>query len=187
MELSDDDIRELAPAVRALIGRYFPRVPHNVADPDDLFQAAMVAIVRAAPRFDSSRGSKWSTWALLKAYRAMQDELRRVSPGTRVQWAYVASLDEPLQTAEDGATRGEMLEDEAFEFPDPIRARALDRAVGELSLDMQSLIALRFDEDLTLAEIGAMFGATESRVSQMLTEAVGMLRRRRDVREAVAA
>lgn len=53
---------------------------------------------------------------------------------------------------------------------------ALARAIGTLPPRLQQVLALYYQEDCTLREIGDVLGVTESRVSQLHTEAVHRLR-----------
>ncbi|ROR34946.1 RNA polymerase sigma factor FliA [Inmirania thermothiophila] len=59
--------------------------------------------------------------------------------------------------------------------------QAVARAIGELSEREQLVLALYYDEELNLREIGAVLGVTESRVCQIHGKA--MLRLRARVRE----
>jgi RNA polymerase sigma factor for flagellar operon FliA len=54
--------------------------------------------------------------------------------------------------------------------------RRLARALGQLPERERQILALSYVEELTLAEIGRVFGVTESRVSQLRTQAVLRLR-----------
>ncbi len=61
------------------------------------------------------------------------------------------------------------------------RSRFLDRlseAIGKLSEREQLVLALYYDEELNLKEIGAVLGVTEARVSQIHTQAATRLRAR---------
>ena len=53
---------------------------------------------------------------------------------------------------------------------------ALVQAIGTLPERLQQLLALYYQEDCTLREIGSVLGITESRVSQLHTEAIHRLR-----------
>jgi RNA polymerase sigma factor for flagellar operon FliA len=63
---------------------------------------------------------------------------------------------------------------------DPIERRELHEqlahAFGELSARMQQLLSLYYVDELTLKEIGARFGITESRVCQLHGKALAKLR-----------
>lgn len=56
-----------------------------------------------------------------------------------------------------------------------LRAR-LAEALSELPDRERQILALSYQEELTLAEIGQVFGVSESRVSQLRTQAVARLR-----------
>jgi RNA polymerase sigma factor for flagellar operon FliA len=56
-----------------------------------------------------------------------------------------------------------------------LRSR-LVRALAELPERERQILALSYEEELTLAEIGQVIGVGESRVSQLRTQAVGRLR-----------
>jgi RNA polymerase sigma factor for flagellar operon FliA len=53
---------------------------------------------------------------------------------------------------------------------------ALVHSIGTLPERLQQLLALYYQEDCTLREIGSVLGITESRVSQLHTEAIHRLR-----------
>ena len=53
---------------------------------------------------------------------------------------------------------------------------ALAEAIGELPERERQILALYYDEELTLAEIGEVIGVGESRVSQLRTQAIARLR-----------
>jgi RNA polymerase sigma factor for flagellar operon FliA len=54
----------------------------------------------------------------------------------------------------------------------------LARALAELPERDRQILALYYDEELTLAEIGQVIGVGESRVSQLRTQAIARLRSR---------
>src|SRR5690625_1045881 len=56
--------------------------------------------------------------------------------------------------------------------------RPLARAIEQLGEREKFVLALYYFENMTLAEIGAVLGVTESRISQMHTKAVTQLRQR---------
>jgi len=55
-------------------------------------------------------------------------------------------------------------------------SNALIKAIGTLPERLQQLLALYYQEDCTLREVGEVLGITESRVSQLHTEAIHRLR-----------
>lgn len=107
----------------------------------------------------------------MKDYEKTLEQLRALDVGT------VRSLDAP---GEDGTTRLEMLVD-----PDEGIMHTLERkelrqhlakAIGELPERERQILALYYEEELTLVEIGEVIGVCESRVSQLRTLAISRLR-----------
>ncbi len=107
----------------------------------------------------------------LADYEKTMEQLRTLDVGT------VRSLDAP---GEDGSTRLEMLID-----PDEGIVRQLERqelrqhlktAIEALPDRERQILALYFEEELTLVEIGDVIGVCESRVSQLRSLAISRLR-----------
>jgi RNA polymerase sigma factor for flagellar operon FliA len=104
-------------------------------------------------------------------YQKSMEQLRTLDVGT------VRSLDAPT---EDGSTRLEMLVD-----PDEGAVRHLERqelrahlkmAIEALPERERQILALYYEEELTLVEIGEVIGVCESRVSQLRSLALSRLR-----------
>ncbi len=75
------------------------------------------------------------------------------------------------EVASDDAHPDELHEDEAFK-------KALAEAIGSLPEREQLVFALYYDEELNLKEIGLVLGVSESRVSQIHSQAALRLRSR---------
>jgi RNA polymerase sigma factor for flagellar operon FliA len=104
-------------------------------------------------------------------YEKSMEQLRTLDVGT------IRSLDAPT---EDGSTRLEMLVD-----PDEGVVRHLERqelrqhlklAIEQLPERERQILALYYQEELTLVEIGEVIGVCESRVSQLRSLALSRLR-----------
>jgi RNA polymerase sigma factor FliA len=112
-----------------------------------------------------------------------RDELQRAL--SQVALVNQVNFDAALGAAIDGEpalTVGDVLVD-ADEGPgDRVELeetrRALDEAIDELSERERAVVSLYYHDGLTLAEIGAVLGVTESRACQIHGKAVGHLRRR---------
>jgi RNA polymerase sigma factor for flagellar operon FliA len=105
-------------------------------------------------------------------YEGMLDDLR---------WAELAVI---RPSSGDDDNSGEDLLDLAIDTEDgpyaqlersELRAE-LARALGELPERERQILALSYEKELTLAEIGQVIGVGESRVSQLRTQAVARLR-----------
>ena len=57
-----------------------------------------------------------------------------------------------------------------------LREHARARRIAELPERERQILALYYEEELTLAEIGEVIGVGESRVSQLRTQAIARLR-----------
>ena len=103
--------------------------------------------------------------------------LEQVLEGREAAGAYRAvSLDRPRDDDEDGDGIGA-----AFGVEDPGFSEAEDSATVEhlmrvLSDREREVLRLRFEEDLTQAEIGARIGVSQMHVSRIIRQAVGHLR-----------
>ena len=97
--------------------------------------------------------------------------------------SYVFDLDKPGRIDESGdevdmkatvASQGEDQLDRAIrmEFADKLM-----EAVALLSVREQAIIRMRFEEDMTLREIGLIQGVTKARISQMLARCMEKLRK----------
>ncbi len=83
-------------------------------------------------------------------------------------------------TDEDGASRLELCIDTAEGASTQLERKELRahlaRAIEQLPPRERHILSLYYEEELTLAEIGAVIGVTESRVSQLRSLAVSRLR-----------
>ncbi|MDT0269331.1 RNA polymerase sigma factor WhiG [Streptomyces sp. DSM 44915] len=140
--------------------------------------------------------------AIERAYATLEASLRRTpseaevaremdipleelhSVFSQLSLANVVALEELLHAGETGGDRLSLmdtLEDTAADDPvevaeDRELRRLLARAVNTLPEREKTVVTLYYYEGLTLAEIGAVLGVTESRVSQIHTKSVLQLR-----------
>jgi RNA polymerase sigma factor (sigma-70 family) len=169
------------PIVERRIAAIQQRLPRHV-DRDGLRSAALEALVRCAARYDPSRGAAFTSFALPRVSGAIYDELRTVDPNGRTARARgeaieTVSLDVPDA---DGHDRHEHIaggRDHASQV-----CAKLDAATAlAVPLARDRFTMLAYEAGYTLREIGAVFGVTESRASQMLS------RGRDRARKALAA
>ena len=90
----------------------------------------------------------------------------------------VSEIDRPDE--ETGLSTADLLRDESLspfdEYEERERRARLAKAVDKLPLRERQVVSLYYLEELTMKEIGAVMGVSESRVSQLRTQAVLRLR-----------
>lgn len=144
------------------------RIVSNRADAEDATQIALVAIVKALPRFDGR--SKFSTWAYRVATNAALDEVRRIRRRplpSEDPLAAASSVRRPAPVTRDGA--------------DSVESRmVIQEALALLPEEYRTAIVLRHIADLDYEEIAEILevpvGTVRSRLSRgrmQLTEILG--------------
>ncbi len=132
---------------------------------EDLEQVGWEALLRCLPRYEPRRGP-FATYAHWRMRGAMQDEQRRCDPRTRYAQTHgvppctFVPVDARLPDATPAAT------------PEPFLAAA----VAALPARQQAVLRLSYVEGWWLHEIADALGCTESRVSQIRTQALATLR-----------
>lgn len=105
------------------------------------------------------------------------DEYQRMLQ--KVSESRVLSLEDVLgDAAEHADLAGEDPDGPGAACMNDAFARALARAIGELPERERLMLALYYDEELNLKEIGAVLGVSESRVCQLHGQALARLRAR---------
>jgi len=102
---------------------------------------------------------------------------------TQISFVSVLALDETVSVGADRGEKVSLVDTLADKGFDPITGvesqetrGLLAAAINELSEREKIVVTLYYFEGLTLAEIGEILGVTESRVCQIHTKAVGVLR-----------
>lgn len=125
---------------------YLQRVCGNAAMAEDLVQATFLSLVRGRGRF--IRGNLFKPWLYAIATNAARDVLRRKRP-------------------EELTAEGELPRDAAAE-PVALKDAGLERAVrdalAQLPANQREVIVLHRFEGLSMAEVAAALGASESAV-----------------------
>jgi RNA polymerase sigma factor FliA len=133
---------------------------------------------RASSSLEGELGRSPSRAELAAELGVGPERLERVISQIASTW--VSSLDEPLGASfdEDGAaTLGARIPAPGNPFDDVETTDTLTGAIEVLSDRERLVITLYYYELLSLAEIGAVLGVTESRVCQIHTKSIGKLRR----------
>jgi RNA polymerase sigma factor (sigma-70 family) len=141
-------------------------------DPDDLVGPAELALLEQAAKYDPRKGAAFKTFALRRVYGACFSAAR----GRRYREAAHEPLDgEPL----DSVSR--FFAGSAADTPEEaIDARRMAfkvwRSLWRIPARHHMLIVRHYQRGETLEAIGARWGVTGPRVSQMHREALEMLR-----------
>jgi RNA polymerase sigma-B factor len=223
VEARDELIRRCLPLARRLASRY-----QRSNEPlDDLLQVASIGLIKAVDRFDPTRGTAFSSFAVpsilgelkrhfrdhgwaarvprpvqervLKLNSAMErlgrqlartptpaelaaflgENLEDVLEAMEAATAYDSiSLDAPLGSADEGGsatyadTVGEI--DGRLELVE--YRSVVDATIRALPERERTVLAMRFDEDMTQSEIAAQIGVSQMHVSRLIRRALTRLR-----------
>ncbi len=138
------------------------------------------AVKKAREKIEQA-GTPVTEEALAEAAGLTLEELHRLNTQTNAGQVY--SLDEEIPGAEgESVRRTDFLEDP--NSPDPLAVideieekRILTEAIASLNERDQLLLALYYQEGLTLKEIGAVLEVSESRVCQLHSQALKKLKK----------
>ena len=155
----------LIPLVKHLALQVAAGLPRTV-EFDDLLHDGVLGLLDAIDKFDPSRGVKFETYAYLRVRSAILRSLRKYDLF-------------PPSPAEMADARFEALKAELRE--------QLAGAVDRLARNEQLILALYFEEELTMGEIAEVLGCSKSTVSRGYTRAIGKLRLSLGIRRVVVA
>ena len=161
------DRRALDELLRAHYDRLFAvcrRLTGNDADASDACQEALIAIVRALPKFDGR--SRFGTWAYRIAVNASLDELRRRRRRPRPDDGVIDQVDVASSRPDTASSVSDRI--------------VLDAAIATLSPEFRAAVVLRDVAGLDYAEIAEALdippGTVRSRIARgraALAEALG--------------
>ena len=156
-------VRSHLPLVRAMARRYARRREEF----DDLVQAGSVGLVKAATRFDPSRGVAFATFVTPTVEGEIRRQLRERSKGT-------STVSDPVTLAADDAAAESASDHESLATSE---YRIL-LAGGLRTLDPreQQIVFLRFHADMTERQIAGKVGISQAHVSRLLEGALAKLR-----------
>jgi RNA polymerase sigma-B factor len=184
-------IERFLPLARSLARRY-----ERCGEPlEDLVQVASLALVKAIDGYDDARGVAFTSYAV----PTIAGELKRYFPRSHVGCASLAAAvdatDEDVLEALQarGAYRGLSLQaptggqetqtvlQDTLGGSDDGYAQAearvlLDGLLAVLPARSREVLRLRFEQDLTQAEIGALVGVSQMQISRIIRGAIDEIR-----------
>ncbi|MDD3469607.1 MAG: sigma-70 family RNA polymerase sigma factor [Thermoguttaceae bacterium] len=149
----------------------------HIASIDDFFELISdgnISLMRAAEKFDFTRGNKFSTyasWAIMKNFaRTIPEELRRRDRSNSGELEFWELVDPSQMDPADG------------DFGESPYGFSLDKMLANLDEREQQIIRTRFglgdtESPMTLTQVGQLLGITKERVRQIESRAIGKLRR----------
>ena len=201
-EASDENLTAVvvryAPLVKRIAHHLLLRMPASV-QVDDLIQSGMMGLLEAAKKYDVSKGASFETYAGIRIRGSMLDEVRKGDWAPRSVHRKSRKVAEAIKAieartgkdAKDPDIAKELEGDDsaielaAGELPGPCDGLQrstfkahLAKAIDGLPDREKLVLALYYDEELNLKEIGEVIGVSESRVSQIHSQAAMRLRSR---------
>lgn len=158
------------------------------ADREDLIAAGVVGLVQAAQRYRGELGASFGSYAARRVRGQVLDALRERDPLTRsarraYREAQRVSEDLPPPYVEISLDRLAELGDGGLTAPGTSPHRAHDEAWSDVAREIRRLppierrvVIMSFGRGLTLREIGAVVGLSESGVCRVRSRALRRLR-----------
>jgi RNA polymerase sigma factor for flagellar operon FliA len=170
-------IEEFAPLVKRIAYHMMMRMPASV-QVDDLIQAGMIGLIEAAQKYDSSKGASFETYAgirirgsIVEYFSMLQDSNCSRLYSYEETFGEEDSNIDASETSSAFASPLEGLQREGLK-------KALSAAIVQLPERERMVLALYYNEELNLKEIGLVLGVSESRVSQIHSQAAARLKAR---------
>ncbi len=184
VELRNQLVVLYLPKVRIVAKILVRQVPKEVLL-SDMISAGTIGLMRAVASFDPGRGVRFTTYSYLRIRGSIIDELRHLDwVPRRVR----AGPDEPVRTLQLDPTKDEAAA-EIVELIDTVPCQrtlspdqepclrdSVRRLVDGLKPRKREIVELSYLCGLSLCEIGARLGISESRVCQLRKEALARLR-----------
>jgi RNA polymerase primary sigma factor/RNA polymerase sigma factor len=132
-----------------------------------------ISLIRAAEKFDFSRGNKFSTYA---SWAIMKNFARTIPNELRYRGRFSTSHSEILESVED-----ERADHNELESAQTRRETRVQGILTRLDERERQIVSSRFgltrgQEPLTLRQVGAAMGVTKERIRQIQYRAMGKLR-----------
>ena len=156
----------------------------------DLINEGNLGLIKAAEKFDETRGFKFISyavwWISQSILQELADELEipvdKISDTLKVSGRHI-SVDAPFVEGEDNSLLDVLVNDDSpmadRSLVNESLAREIDRALSTLTEREKDIIQMFFGintQEMTLEEIGDKFGLTRERVRQIKEKAIRRLR-----------
>jgi len=177
----------------ALVERYIPlanklayqkkKTLPAFVDVEELKSAAYMGLVEAASRFNPELGVEFSTFAYPRVFGAIHDYLREMGWGKRDEHVRAFSLN----VTDEGSDccRGDLIEAK----PDNNCDELMEVITLDLDEQAEQVLRFYFIDEYSMKEVGAKFGVSESRISQLIKQYKDRIRsdwNEQDLRELAA-
>ncbi len=164
-------------AVPTIVGelkRHFRDKGWSVRVPRDL-QDLTIKVGRLTADLERTLGRAPTTAELALHARATAEQILEARQAAAAHRA--VSLDRPRsEEDEDGDAAGDRFGAEDPGYGVVEASATVQRLIGVLSAREREVLRLRFEEDLTQAEIGARVGISQMHVSRMIRQSIALLR-----------
>ena len=157
-------------------------------DMDDLISEGNVGLMKAAAKFDATRGTRFVNYAVVYVRRSIEKALKRESDAQRVESrkdGQTRSIDAPLGSKTGVSLLSVLADGNAVladkRIYDSNMATAFERAMALLAGREHQVISLYYglnDEALTLAEIADAMHLKRERVRQIRDHALRRLKKK---------
>ena len=159
-----DAFEQLVAAYRDQVFRLALRMCGNEADADEVAQEAFLSAWKALPNFRGD--SRFSTWLYQLTSHAAIDLMRREKRQIAAEDITGVSAPDPDPSPQQQAERSET-------------RQAVRDAMGQLSPEYRQIVVLRFLQELSYEEIGAVLklppGTVKSRLNRAKSQLKGIL------------
>jgi RNA polymerase sigma factor for flagellar operon FliA len=179
-------LQDMNRLVRAIAGKVLARLPRSCGiEMADLIQAGNIGLLQASRTFSPQSGAPLACYAKFRIRGEMLDTVRRNTGSRRAQFA------RPGETTGDETDLESKIPASPEQSPHRLvansqRAMILGEEIERLPPRYRTVVRLRYSDEYSLREIGAVLRVRESRACQLHRSALGCLRRallRRGVRD----
>lgn len=163
----------------------------DILDSRDFFQFGIEGLSEAVDRFDPDYGTKFETYAIQRIRGKIIDELRKIQPapknnknGQDGELKY-CTISIYQTNDEEGGTLADIIpgeDDDPYQSAEKSEAKELlVKAIKELDEKKRLVITLYYFENLNYEEIAKVLNITVSRVSQIHSRVIILLREKLSV------